>query len=102
MTTTQTKKEAAKKRGAVLKSLRARHAESVARAQTTLKEQRKIQNLICQSIYEKAKTVPEISAEVEMPTSEVLWYLTAFKKYDIVMEDGMCGEYVRYRRVEEK
>jgi predicted transcriptional regulator len=94
------KREAARKRAAVFKKLRAENAESVARTQELLKEQKRVQKLICQSIREKAKTVPEIAAEVEMPTHEVLWYLTGYKKYDIVVEDGMCGEYVLYRKVE--
>ena len=73
-------KEAAKKRTAMLKQLRAEHAESVTRTQALLKEQKQVQKLLCQSIREQAKTVPEIAVEVDMPTHEVLWYLTAYKK----------------------
>lgn len=102
MSATQTAKEAAKQRTAVLKSLRAEHADTVARTQAILKEQKRVQKLICQSIREKAKTVPEIAAEVAMPTHEVLWYLTGYKKYDIVVEEGMCGDYVLYKKVQEK
>jgi predicted transcriptional regulator len=102
MTTMQTDKEAARNRAAVLKELRSEHAETVARTQDLLKEQKRVQKLICQSIRETAKTVPEIAAEVEMPTHEVLWYLTGYKKYDIVIEEGMCGEYVLYKKVQEK
>jgi hypothetical protein len=96
------KREAAQKRAAVLKRLRAEHAESVARAQELLKEQKRVQKLICGSIRERAKSVPEIAVEIEMPTHEVLWYLTGYKKYDIVIEDGMCGDYVLYKKVEGK
>jgi len=95
-------KEAAKKRTEILKKLRAEHAETVTRTQALLKEQKQVQKLLCQSIREKAKTVPEIAVEVDMPTHEVLWYLTAYKKYDIVVEEGMCGDYVLYKRVQEK
>ena len=95
-------REAAKQRTAVLKGLRAEHAETVARTQTLLKEQKQVQKLICKTIRETAKTVPEISEDVEMPTYQVLWYLTAYKKYDLVVEEGMCGEYVLYRRVQEE
>ena len=102
MTTKQLDKEAAKKRTAVLKGLRIEHVETVERTQALLKEQKKVEKLICQSIREQAKTVPEIAAEVDMPTHEVLWYLTAYKKYDIVVEEGMCGEYVLYKKVLEK
>jgi predicted transcriptional regulator len=86
----------------MLKSLRSEYAESVSRTQVLLKEQRQVQKLICQTIREQAKTVPEIAKEVGMSTNKVLWHLTAYKKYDIVVEDGMCGEYVLYRRVQEK
>ena len=92
----------AKQRAALLKRLRGENAETVKRTQALLKDQKKVQQLICQNIREQSKTVPEIAASVDMPTHEVLWYLTAFKKYDIVVEDGMCGDYILYKRAEEK
>ena len=95
-------KEAARQRTEMLKRLRAEHAESVERTQALLKEQKQIQKLICQSIREQAKTVPEIAEQVGLPTHQVLWYLTAYKKYDLVVEDGMCGEYVLYREAQER
>jgi len=95
-------KEAARQRTEMLKRLRAEHAETVERTQALLKEQKQVQKLICQAIREKAKTVPEIAEQVGMPTHQVLWYLTAYKKYDLVVEDGMCGEYVLYREAQER
>ncbi len=94
-------KEAAKERAKILKDLRSKHENSVSRTQALLKEQKKMQREICKFIREKSKTVPEISEALEVPTADVLWYLTAFRKYDIVEEDGMCGEYVLYKRKEE-
>jgi len=102
MTTSQVDREASKKRTAVLKDLRFKHAETVARTQALLKKQKQMQKRICQSIREKAKTIPEIAVEVGMPTHEVLWYLTGYKKYDLVVEEGMCGEYVLYKKVQEE
>jgi predicted transcriptional regulator len=99
---TQAIKEAAKQRTEVLKRLRSEHAETVARTQESLKNQKQMQKLICQCIREQAKTVPEIAVELAMPTNVVLWYLTAYKKYDLVVEEGMCGEYVLYKKVQEK
>ena len=98
-TTTQDPKEAARQRAEMLKRLRSEHAASVARTQELLKAQKQVQKLLCQSIRDKAKTVPEIAAELEMPTHEVLWHLTAYKKYDLVVEEGMCDEYALYRKV---
>ena len=96
------KREQAKKRMEVLKSLRAEHADSVARTQALLKEQKQVFKAICQCLSESPRTVPELAKETGMPTHQVLWYLTAYKKYDIVVEDSMCGDYVRYRRAQEK
>ena len=89
-------------RGEMLKSLRAEHAETVAQMQTLLKEQKRIQKEICQIIRETSKTVPEIAEAIGMPPNEVLWYLASFKKYGIVVEDGMCADYPLYRKAEEK
>jgi predicted transcriptional regulator len=95
-------REVAKKRTEMLKRLRAERPESVERAQVLLKEQKAVHNRLCQAIRENPKTVPEVAEAVGMPTHAVLWHLTALKKYGIVAEAGMCGEYVLYRRVEEK
>ncbi len=101
MTIREDSKLAAKQRTEMLKRLRAEHADTVARAQATLKEHKKIHRDICQLIRDQAKTVPEIATALDIPTQTILWHLTALKKYDIVTEDGMCGEYVMYVRVEE-
>jgi predicted transcriptional regulator len=97
-----TKQQLARERTEKLKKLREDHAESVERMQAILKEQKQVQKIICQSIRDTAKTVPEIAAELNMPTHNVLWYLTAFKKYDQIVEEGMCGDYILYRRKTEK
>jgi predicted transcriptional regulator len=89
-------------RGEMLKHLRAQHAETVERTQALLKEQKRIQKDICQVIRENPKTVPEIAEVVGMPPNEVLWYIASFKKYGLVVEDGMCADYPLYRRAEEK
>ena len=89
-------------RGEFLKSLREQHADSVARTQSLYKEQRRIQLEICKIIRDTPKTVPEVAAASGLPTHEVLWHLTAMKKYGIVAETGMCGDYPLYQKVEEK
>ena len=94
-------REATKKRAQVLKELRAKHQTTVDRTQALLKEQGKIERDILKLIKEESKTVPAIASELEMPTHRILWFLTALKKYDQIMEDGMDGEYVLYKRREE-
>ncbi|MBN2550687.1 MAG: hypothetical protein JXB15_16095 [Anaerolineales bacterium] len=95
-------KEAARARTEMLKRLREEHKVTVERTQELLKEQKRVQQAVCKSVRERPKTVLEIAAEVGMPTHEVLWYITAFKKYGLVVENGMCGDYPLYERVEEK
>jgi len=97
--TTQSKNTS---RGEQLKYLRLQHAKTVARTQTLLKEQRRVQIEICQFIRESPKSVPEIAEAIEMPANEVLWYIASFKKYGIVVEAGMCADYPLYQKAEEK
>jgi predicted transcriptional regulator len=88
-------------RGEVLKQLRQDHAATVERTQALLREQKQMQQSICQFIRENPKTVPEIAANINKPAHEVLWFVAALKKYGIVVETGMCGDYPLYQRAEE-
>lgn len=95
-------KELARKRTEQLKRLRDEHKKTVELTQELLKEQKRVQQAVCKAVREKPKTIPELAAEIGMPTHEVLWYVTSFKKYGLVREAGMCGDYPLYERVEEK
>jgi predicted transcriptional regulator len=92
-------KDAAKKRAQMLKSLREQHQESVARTQALLKEQKAVRRQICQAAREAPKTVPEIAEATGLPANVVLWHVTAMKKYDLMVEVDMCGEYYLYQVV---
>jgi predicted transcriptional regulator len=95
-------KEDARNRTETFKRLREEHKETVERTQVLLKEQKRIQQLINKAVRERPKTVLEVANEVGMPTHEVLWYLTSFKKYGLVREAGMSDNYPLYELVEEK
>ena len=88
-------------RGETLKQLRTTHAESVKRAQALLKEQKHIQQEVCKVLRERPKTVPEVATETGIPMQQVLWYMASFKKYGLVVENGMCGDYPLYQKAEE-
>jgi len=94
-------KEAVKKRAQILKELRTEHQETVDRTQALLKKQGKVEREILKLIKDESMTVPTIASQIDLPTHRVLWFLTALKKYDQIREDGMDGEYVLYRRMEE-
>jgi len=94
-------KVGAPSRGEMLKQLRAAHAATVEGAQVLLREQKQMQQSICKLIRDDPRTVPEIAAAIGKPTHEVLWFLAALKKYGIVVEAGMCGDYPLYLRAKE-
>jgi predicted transcriptional regulator len=89
-------------RGELLKQLREAHANTVEKTQVLLREQKQMQQSICQFIRENPKTIPEIAANIKKPAHEVLWFISALKKYGIVVESGMCGDYPLYQRAKEE
>lgn len=88
-------------RSEMLKQLREAHATTVERTQVLLREQKQIQREISKAMQENPKTVPELAAAISRPAHEVLWHLAALKKYGIVVEAGMSGDYVLYKLAEE-
>jgi len=93
--------EEAKQRIAVLKRLREERQETVAQAQARLKSQKAVRRQVCQAMRDAPKTVPEVAETTGIPADQVLWHLTAMKKYDQAVETGMCGEYYLYRVAKE-
>ena len=97
-----TTKEEAKARTNMLKQLREEHKETITRTQALLKEQKALRRQICQSMRENPKSVPEMAELTGIPADQVLWHVTAMKKYGLVIENGMCGEYYLYQMAEGK
>ena len=91
----------ARQRTKLLKRLREEHQETVATAQALLKEQKQIDNKICQAVRESPKTVPEMAKLTGLPSHEVLWHVATLKKYGILEEAGACGMYYLYQPTEE-
>jgi predicted Rossmann fold nucleotide-binding protein DprA/Smf involved in DNA uptake len=91
----------AKQRSQFLKQLREEHRETVARVQARLKEHKDIRRQICQAMRDTPKTVPEIAEASGLPADQVLWQIIAMKKYNLVIETGVCGEYYLYQQAKE-
>jgi single-stranded DNA-specific DHH superfamily exonuclease len=87
---------------AILKQLRQEREQTVQLAQEQLKEQQKIRKQIRQSLGQDAKTIPEVSLETSLPGHIVLWHMMAMKKYDLLEETDLDGEYYRYQMKREK
>lgn len=89
-------------RADLLKQLRNTFPEGVKRAQALLKEQKHIQDEISRVLREKPATVPEVAIAVGIPSNQALWYLAAMRKYNLVVENGMSGDYPVYQMAEDK
>ena len=89
-------------RAELLKQLRKTFPEGVARAQALLKEQKHIQDEISRVLREKPASVPEVATAVGILPQQALWYLAAMKKYNLVVEDGMSGDYPLYQLAKEQ
>jgi predicted transcriptional regulator len=97
---TQTKEEA-KQRMTKLKALRDQHQDTMERTRELLKTQKAVRRQICQQLRSGPKIVPEIAAATGLPSHDVLWHITAMRKYDLVVEVGRCGEYYQYAMAKE-
>jgi predicted transcriptional regulator len=94
-------KEEKQQRTALLKELREQHADTIEHIRERLKAQKALRRQICAVMEEGPKTIPEIAEASELPSHEVLWHVTAMKKYDLVVEVGQSGEYYQYAMAEE-
>ncbi|MGD8815390.1 MAG: hypothetical protein PVI78_13035 [Anaerolineales bacterium] len=90
------KKEEAKSRADMLKSLREEHKETVAQTQALLKHNNAIRKQIREAMKSGPMTVPEVAEATGLPSDRVLWHVASMKKYDLVREVGMSGEYFQY------
>ncbi len=92
----------AKKRMEMLKGRREQHAESFSRTQELLKAQKHIQQEITKALQEQPRCVPDVAEATGIASQDVLWWLASLKKYGLVAEEGMQGDYPLYKLVEEK
>lgn len=98
-----TDKEATKKRTAMLADLRKERRDKVEHAQALLKEQQAVRKKLARVLQGEPKAIPEIAKVTDLPPHEVLWHITAMKKYGEIIEDGLDDdfEYYLYRLAKE-
>jgi predicted Rossmann fold nucleotide-binding protein DprA/Smf involved in DNA uptake len=91
-----TDKEATQKRTAMLAELRKQQREKVERAQALLKEQQAVRKTLSRVLQGEPRSIPDIAVATNLPPHEVLWHITAMKKYGEVVEDGMDDDFAYY------
>jgi len=88
-----------KARREAMKRLRAQRKDKISAASARMKEQKRAIEAITRVLKEGAKTVPQVSEETGISTSEVLWYIAALRKYGQVAEGEKDGSYFLYELV---
>ena len=83
----------------MLASLREQHRDRVKLAQALLKEQQTIRRALERAMESGPQTVPQLAAAAHIPADQVLWHVTAMKKYGLVQDAGLDEDeaYVLYR-----
>jgi hypothetical protein len=88
-------------RAELLKTLRAEHQQSVESTRELLKEQQQIRREIGAAVEDQALTIPATAEATDLPSELVLWHVMAMKKYGLIEEMGMDGDYYTYQLVKE-
>ncbi len=67
-------------------------APNIAAHRERAKNMKRIKRLLA----EKPMTIPEIAEALKLPADRTLWYVTALKRYEGVIESDKDGDYFRY------
>lgn len=79
-----------------LKRMRERLGPIPAERRAAHKQALAARRAIRAALTDGGATVPQIAKQTGLPAHEVLWHVTAMKKYGEVREVGQDGDYVRY------
>jgi hypothetical protein len=80
----------------MLADLRKAKREKVEHAQALLKEQQAVRKVLSRVMQGEPRSIPDIATAANLPPHEVLWHITAMKKYGEVVEDGMDEDFAFY------
>jgi predicted ArsR family transcriptional regulator len=89
-------REEAKKRTEMLAALRDQRRERVKQAQALLKEQQAARKALQRALQSGPQTVPQLAGATGIPAQQVLWHVTAMKKYGLVEEAGLDEDEAYY------
>ena len=82
--------------------LREERKETVTHTQALLKEQQTKRKAIRNAMKDGPKTVPEVADLTGFASHDVMWHMMAMKKFDLIEELDMDGEYYKYQLKQEK
>lgn len=83
-----------------IKALRAQRKESIARASSMMKAQKKDIENIVRFLEAGEAVIPDIAKGVGMPADKTLWYMATLKKYGRIIEGPKDGAFFKYSLVQ--
>ena len=81
----------------LLARLRAARGASLQVANERHRLRRAVRRKVRLELAKGPSTVPAVAAACGIPSNDVLWHVTALRKYGEVVEDGQEGNYPVYR-----
>lgn len=84
-----------------LKLFRERHGDASGTLKKYVADFRRDRKQITEALRKGAATVPELARQAGLPADQVLWHVTAMKKYGAAQEAGPEGDYVKYEFIEQ-
>lgn len=81
---------------ATLKQLRAERGAAVDEITRRNKERQAARKQVRAALVAGPATVPALAAASGLPTQEVLWHVSAMRKYGDLVETGTDGDYCTY------
>jgi biotin operon repressor len=79
-----------------MKRLRLERKQKIAAAAQKVRAQKKVIEALKKMLKEGGKSVPELAAGIGLSSSEVLWYISALRKYGQIAEGEKKGGYFQY------
>ncbi len=84
-----------------LKLFRAQHSDPSGTLKNIVADFRHDRKQITEALQKGAGTVPELARQTGLPLDQVLWHVTAMRKYGTAQEAGPEGDYVKYEFIEQ-
>jgi len=84
-----------------LKQFREQHNNDAGTLKKYVADFRHDRKQITEALRKGPATVPELVRQSGLPSDQVLWHVTAMKKYGGAREAGQEGDYVKYELIEQ-
>jgi predicted Rossmann fold nucleotide-binding protein DprA/Smf involved in DNA uptake len=84
-----------------LKTFREQHSANAEPLKKYVADLRRDRKQVTDALRKAPATVPELVQQTGLPADQVLWHVTAMRKYGTASEVGPDGDYVKYALVEQ-